>query len=61
MTSPYKTASEREGTGVGLLHDGQVDSCPVWFQVLIYNPSSTNISWLATGTNLEFEKGWPMR
>ena len=33
---------EREGTGVGLLHDGQVDHCPGWFQVLIYNQSSTD-------------------
>ena len=36
MMSPCKTTSEREGTGVGLPdNDGQVDSCPVWFQVLI--------------------------
>ena len=59
--NPCKTASEREGTGVGLLHDGQVDSYPVWFQVLIYNQSSTDISWLATGVDLELEKGWQMR
>ena len=56
MMSPCKTASEREETGVGLLHDGQVDSCPVWFQVLIYNPSSTDISWLVTGVNPELKK-----
>ena len=35
--SPCKTVSEREGTGVGLPDDGQVDSCHVWFQVLISN------------------------
>ena len=56
MMSPCKTASWKEGTGVGLLHDGQVDICPVWFQVLIYNPSSTDFSWLVTGIDQELEK-----
>ena len=56
MMSPCETASEREGTGVGLIHDGQVDNCPVWFQVLTYNPSSTEFSWLVTSINLELEK-----
>ena len=58
MMSPCKTSSWKEETGVGLLHDGQVDSCPVWFQVLIYNPPSIDISWLVIGVDPEHKKAW---
>ena len=47
-------------TGVNLqsLHIG---GFPVWFQVLTYNQSSTDISWLVIGVDLELKKGWSRR
>ena len=33
----------------------------VWFQVLTYNQSSTDISWIVTGIDLELKRGGSRR
>ena len=39
-----------------MLDDDQVDDCPVWFQILTHDQSSTDFSWLVTNVDLEFVK-----